>query len=96
MSPPPPRLRIFRGHRVWDSSAPVPGIPRPPQQDEERQQGPRGPGDHALLPQFNARRAQARPAPPGNGGGAVSTLPAPPRVPHPPGRSSPRMSKGVK
>ncbi|KAJ1202220.1 hypothetical protein NDU88_006021 [Pleurodeles waltl] len=58
--------------------------------------GPRGPGIHSLLPQFDTQCVQVRPAAPGNGGGAVSTLPAPPRVPHPPVRSSPKLSTGVR
>ncbi|KAJ1105188.1 hypothetical protein NDU88_002596 [Pleurodeles waltl] len=48
---------------------------------------------HALLPQSNARRDRARPATPGNSVGAASTLPAPPRAPHPPGRSSPKCAR---
>ncbi|KAJ1125686.1 hypothetical protein NDU88_004109 [Pleurodeles waltl] len=58
--------------------------------------GPRGPGVHSLLPQFDAGCVQARPAAPGNGGGAISTAPAPPCVPHPPVRSSPKLSNGVR
>ncbi|KAJ1181406.1 hypothetical protein NDU88_006613 [Pleurodeles waltl] len=56
----------------------------------------RGPGVHALLLQFDLQRVQGRPAAPCNGGGAVSTCPAPSRAPHSPGRISPRMSTGVR
>ncbi|KAJ1190678.1 hypothetical protein NDU88_007415 [Pleurodeles waltl] len=58
--------------------------------------GPRGPGAHSLLPQSDVWRVQAEAAAPGNGGGSVSSFPVPPRVPHPPGRSSPEVSTGVR
>ncbi|KAJ1082095.1 hypothetical protein NDU88_002265 [Pleurodeles waltl] len=58
--------------------------------------GPRGPGVHSLLPPSDIQYIQARATAPGNGGGAVSAFPAPPRVPHPPGQSSPKVSTGVR
>ncbi|KAJ1212830.1 hypothetical protein NDU88_000474 [Pleurodeles waltl] len=65
---------------------------QPPETERRQDGGVRA--SHALLLQSSARLDRARPTAPGNGSSAASTLRAPPRVPHPPGRSSPKMCTG--
>ncbi|KAJ1123918.1 hypothetical protein NDU88_002385 [Pleurodeles waltl] len=84
------------------STGPIPNVGEVPcaaalrSRPKNASRSSRGPGVHALLLPFELRQVQMRPAAPCNGGGAVSTFPAPSRAPHPPARISPGMSTGVR